>query len=88
MQDFYKIFYILQEKHHFSARLARYVQDLAQDLASLAKKYLQDLHIFARQFLLGSAHIFWPKFEIKLIITFKVLMICYRIAQNFDGGKV
>ena len=29
----------------FSARLARYVQDLVQDLASLAKNYLQDLHI-------------------------------------------
>ena len=32
--------YILQEKLHFSARLARYVQDLVQDLGSLARKIL------------------------------------------------
>ena len=39
---FLQDFYILQEKLHFSARLARYVHNLVQDLASLARK------IFAR----------------------------------------
>ena len=37
-----KIFYaVLQEKLHFSARLARHVQDLVQDLARFAY-FLQD----------------------------------------------
>ena len=31
---------ILQEKFHYSARLARYVQDFMHDLASLARKIL------------------------------------------------
>ena len=33
-------FYTLQEKLHFSARFARYVQNLVQDPASLARKML------------------------------------------------
>ena len=37
---FLQDFYTLQEKLHFSARLARYVQDLVQDFASLARKTL------------------------------------------------
>ena len=41
---------ILQEKLHFSARLARYVQDLMQDLA---KKYLQNLHISCKMVFTG-----------------------------------
>ena len=39
-------FYILQEKLHFSARFARYVQDLVQNLASLARKMLARLAYF------------------------------------------
>ena len=40
LQDSCKIVYILQEKLHFSARIARYVQDSVQDLASIARKIL------------------------------------------------
>ena len=38
----------------FSARLARYVQDLVQDLASLVRKYLQDLHIPCKTIFTGK----------------------------------
>ena len=46
-----RFFYILQENIPF---LVQVLQDLLQDLASLARKcFVQDLDIFARQFLLG-----------------------------------
>ena len=45
----------------FSAKFARYVQDLAQDLASLVRKYLAcKIYIFlARRFLLGGGLAKW-----------------------------
>ena len=45
----------------FSARLSRYVQDLVQDLASLARKYLQDLHISCKKVFTG-----WPRLLVRL----------------------
>ena len=51
----------------FSAGLARCVHDLVQDLASLAKKYLQDLHISCKTVLRGymtdtspTSPMWWP----------------------------
>ena len=38
----------------FSVRLARYVQDLVQDLASLQEKYLQDLQISCKMVFTGG----------------------------------
>ena len=35
-------FNILQEKLHFSTRLARYMQDLMKDLASLVRRILAE----------------------------------------------
>ena len=42
----FKTFYILQENLQFSAKLVRYVQDLVQDLASVARKILIRLAYF------------------------------------------
>ena len=46
MQDHYKVFYIYQEKLHFSVKLGRCMQDSVQDLASLARKILARLAYF------------------------------------------
>ena len=42
-------FYILQEKLHFSTRLARYVQDLMKDFASLVRRILARLAYFLQE---------------------------------------
>ena len=42
-------FYILQEKLHFSTRLARYVLDLMKDLASLVRRILARLAYFLQE---------------------------------------
>ena len=49
-----KIFHILQKSFIFSARLARYVQDLAQNLTSLARKNLKDLYISCKTVFTGQ----------------------------------
>ena len=67
LQDHYKICYFCKKSVIFSARLARYVQYLMQDLAIFAwKKYLQHLHISYKTILLGtkgceghSIHMVW-----------------------------
>ena len=49
--------FFLQEKLHFSARLARYVQDLVKILQVLHGKYLQDLHISCKMVFTGFIYV-------------------------------